>query len=212
MSLMIAVPCHEQLDVRFVQSLYNLQAPEDTMIQFVPGSLVYDARNQLAQKAIGFGCDYILWLDSDMVFEGNMLGRMFESIGDKDFLTGLYFERRNQFRPTVFNPCHIEYHEDGSCTPIVERVGKIPDEIFEIEACGFGCVLMKTKPLADIFTEGGLPFSPIFGVGEDISCCIRLHERGVKMWCDPKLLFGHVGQVVIGGESYLEDWNQRQNS
>ena len=210
MQLMIAVPCMEQLDVRFVQSLYNLQAPADTMVQFSPGSLVYDARNKLAQKAIGFGCDYILWLDSDMVFDGNMLGKMVESIGDRDFLTGLYFERRAPWRPTIFNPCHVEYHDDGSCTPICERVKHIPNEIFEIEACGFGCVLMKTKPLADIFTAGGLPFSPLFGVGEDISCCIRLHEMGIKMWCDPNLIFGHVGHVVVGDKTFIDDWNQQQ--
>ena len=212
MSLMIAVPCMDLLDVRFAQSLLNLQAPEDTIIQFAPGSLVYDSRNQLAQKAIGFGCDYILWLDSDMVFDGNVLGKMFESIGDKDFLTGLYFGRRAPFAPVVYDPCRFEYREDGSYTVRCERVQHIPDETFEIEACGFGCVIMKTKPLADIFSEGGLPFSPLFGVGEDMSCCIRLRERGVKLYCDPNIIFGHVGQIVIGDETFIQDWNQQHLS
>ena len=210
MRIMIAVPCGDQLDVRFVDSLTQLQTPDETILRFAPGSLVYDARNKLASMAAGYECDYILWLDSDMVFQGNLLGRMLESIGDRDFLTALYFERRDPWRPTIFNPCHVEYNSDGSVTTVVERVEHIPDEIFEIESCGFGCVLMKTKHLADIMKEGGLPFSPMFGVGEDISCCIRLHERGVKMWCDPNIIVGHVGHVVIGSEELLNEWNSRQ--
>lgn len=209
MKIMIAVPCHETLDVRFVQSLVSLQSPDNTLLEFLPGSLVYEARNNLAQRAIGYGCDYILWLDSDMTFDGNLIGRLIESIGDGDFLSGLYFTRKAPYRPTLFSRCGFVEAYDGGYHPAFERVQVVPDEKFEIEACGFGIVFMKTKPLADMFAKGELPFAPIPGYGEDLSCCIRLRRDGHKLYCDPSILCGHVAQVVIGSKEYLEEWNQK---
>ena len=68
MKVFIAVPSLETVPALFCQSLALLQRAGDTMIGFEVGSLVYNARNSLARQAIKAEADYVLWLDSDMVF------------------------------------------------------------------------------------------------------------------------------------------------
>ena len=63
MKTLIAIPCMDQLDVRFVESLSRLQPVGDTEIAFQPSSLIYHSRNNLALKAIEGKYDYVplLW-------------------------------------------------------------------------------------------------------------------------------------------------------
>lgn len=48
MKTLIAVPCMDQLDVAFVESLTQMQTGGQAAVQFAAGSLVYDARNRLS--------------------------------------------------------------------------------------------------------------------------------------------------------------------
>ena len=48
MKTLIAIPCMDMLDVRFVESLSRLNPVGDVEIAFQPSSLIYHARNNLA--------------------------------------------------------------------------------------------------------------------------------------------------------------------
>ena len=37
----------------------------------------------------------------------------------------------------------------------------------------------------------------------------RLNNLGKKIWCDPSIQFGHVSSVVIGGQSFIDEWNNK---
>ena len=73
MKVFIAVPSLDTVPALFCQSLALLQRAGDTMIGFEVGSLVYNARNNLARQAIKAEADWVLWLDSDMVFGPDLL-------------------------------------------------------------------------------------------------------------------------------------------
>ena len=60
---LIAIPCMDMLDVRFVESLSRLNPVGEVEIAFQPSSLIYHARNNLALKAIEGKYDYVLWLE-----------------------------------------------------------------------------------------------------------------------------------------------------
>lgn len=206
MNTMIAIPCMDEIPYQFVESLIALRPVGNCTVQFLSGSLIYDARNQLAERAIEKGFDYILWLDSDMVFDEDLLERMFASIGDKDFLTGMYYTRRAQpYKPCIF--AKVGYvQEEGYTAPMFEWYLNPPSHgLFEVEACGFGCVLVKTSVCADVQQKLGLPFYPKPGFGEDIAFCMRATELGYKLWCDPEIQLGHIGRNVIGNLSALNE-------
>jgi hypothetical protein len=136
----------------FTQSLAMLQKVGDCAICMQVGSLVYDARNKLAEQAIKIGADLVFWLDSDMVFEPSTLVDMVKTLTDNDldFLTGIYYRRREPFTPVIFNK--TEY--DGTKCETSE-FDEIPEGLFEVGSCGFGCVLLKTEILLDVLAKFG---------------------------------------------------------
>ena len=206
MKTLIAIPCMDALDVRFVESLTRLQGVGEVDIAFQPSSLIYHARNNLAMKAIEGRYDYTMWLDSDMVFEPDLMQRMFDSLGNDYFLTALYFSRRSPYKPSIWKKVEVQTCEETKeVKPIAEDYLNFPNnERFEIAGCGFGCCLMKTDLLSIVYASQGMPFSPILGFGEDLSFCWRAGTAcGIDLFCDSAIDVGHVSQTIICKESFL---------
>lgn len=195
MKVLIAIPSMDQVPAHFRQSLAMLQKEGECYISFQIGSLVYTSRNKLGETAIGLGTDYVLWLDSDMVFPPDLLVRMLKTLNDNDLdiLTGVYFRRVAPFTPVLFD--EMELTETGSRHTEFETLPR--DELFEVGACGFGCVLIKTEVIADVLARTGDLFTPVNGVGEDICFCIRRRDCGYKIIADPSIPLGHIGHRTI---------------
>ena len=200
--IMIAVPCMDQVPTPFCLSLAMIRKPEGDEFACATrmGSLVYNARNDLALQAITTEFDYVFWLDSDMVFSQDILIRMLKTAreNDLDFLSGLYFRRTQPFTPVAFD--HLEVNEDGECE--WSEFEELPQSLFEVGGCGFGCVLIKTKVLEDVHDKFVDMFMPISHMGEDLSFCWRARQLGYKIWMDPTITLGHVGYSVINRKFY----------
>lgn len=197
MKVFIAIPSMDTLSARFAQCLANLvnyKRDFDVEVGFHIGSLVYDSRNKLAERAINSDCDYILWLDSDMTFMPDTLDIMVKELEDNNYeiLAGMYYRRRPPFTPTLFKELRIM--PTGT---VAKEFDEIPEEIFEVAGCGFGCVLMKRNVLWNVLCQHGYMFSPINTVGEDLSFCWRARMCGHKIYCDPTIALGHEIKTVI---------------
>lgn len=195
MKIMIAVPCMDQVPVPFCYSLAMLRLVGECKLTMKSGSLIYTARNELATEAIKQDMDYVFWMDSDMVFRPDTLVRMMDTLqkNDIDILTGLYFRRVPPYSPVLFD--QLEMDADGGCKWSEFR--EIPDSLFEVGGCGFGCVLMRTEVFLDVQSKHGNMFAPIMNNGEDLAFCWRARDCGVKIWCDPSVICGHVGYSVV---------------
>lgn len=199
--IMIAVPCMDQVPAPFAQSLAMIRKPDDDVAcSFQMGSLIYTSRNNLSLQAMKAEFDYMLWLDSDMVFQQDLLIKMKQVMDEKDldFLTGLYFRRVPPFTPVLFDQLDID--ENGICTWTDWK--DVPEGMFKIGGCGFGCVLIKTDVLFDVQAKFGELFNPIANMGEDLSFCWRARQCGYDIWCDPSLVCGHVGYTIINDKFY----------
>lgn len=190
MKTLVCVPCMDQVPAQFAQSLACLQKEGEVAIAFQISSLVYTARNELAVKAIKMGADYVLWLDSDMVFCPDILKRLMAH--DRDFVTGIYYRRVPPYTPVLFDK--LEITED-KCDH--HNIDEVPETLTEVAGCGFGCALMKTQVLFDVAAIYGNMFSPINGVGEDLSFCWRARSIGYHIYADPTLELGHCGHHII---------------
>ena len=202
MRTMIAIPAMDQVPTLFAQSLSMMKKVGECAIAFEIGSLVYNSRNDLAKKAIEMGAEYVFWLDSDMVFNTDILELMHKEMAEKnlDILSGLYFRRVEPYSPVLFEKLDIT----DTDTDFAE-FKEIPSETFEVAGCGFGCVLMKTEVFIDVFVKHQAFFTPIRGVGEDLSFCWRARDCGYKIWCDPTFPLGHVGNQIIT-RNYFESY------
>ena len=204
----IAVPSMDTLPALFCQSLALLQRAGDTMIGFEVGSLVYNARNNLARQAIKAEADWILWLDSDMVFGPDLLQRMMKvcTENDIDFLTALCFRRKPPYTPCLFD--RLEKIDKGaSYTALLS----VPEGRFKVGGCGFAGVLISTQVILDVGAKfNGRMFDPLEGFGEDVSFCWRARQCGYDIWCDSDIELGHVGSCVVT-RGYFEAFNKGVN-
>ena len=198
MKILIAVPCMDSVPAQFCQSLSVLNKYEECAIAFQMGSLIYTSRNNLATMAIQKEMDYVLWLDSDMIFSPDVLKKLLEDRDKGDIITGIYYRRVQPFKPVLFSKLDID---DSGC----DWVGydDYPeDEVFEIEGCGFGCVLTPVSAFVDVMAKFGDMFAPIGGVGEDLSFCWRARQCGYNIVADPQIQCGHVGHYVVDKSFY----------
>lgn len=203
MKTMIAIPCMDMVHTQFCVSLTGLRLDGMTKFAYSASSLVYDSRNGLARKAIVEGFERVLWLDSDMTFEPEFYRELSKDLDEgRDMVCGLYITRKEPHKPVIFDKCGYERTErENEVRPTAHTYYEYPkNSIFEVEACGFGGVLMNTKVLKDVEAKYGVPFAPMLGFGEDISFCLRAKELGYKIWCDSRQKMGHVGLTTFTEE------------
>jgi len=208
MKVFIAVPSMDTLPALFCQSLALLQRAGDTQIGFEVGSLVYNARNNLARQAIKSEADWVLWLDSDMVFSPDLLQRMLKVCTENgiDFLTALCFRRKPPFTPCLFDRLD-KVGRGASYTALMS----VPDGRFKVGGCGFAGVLMSTDVLMSVASKfDGRMFDPMEGFGEDVSFCWRARQCGYDIWCDSEIEMGHVGNCIVT-RAYFEAYEANKD-
>lgn len=204
MKVFIAVPSMDTIPALFAQSLALLQRDCEVQIGWEVGSLVYHARNNLARQALKTDADYVLWLDSDMVFAPDTLIRMLKVCKDNDidFLTAVCFRRKPPYTPCLFD--RLEKVEKGASYTALMSV---PEGLFKVGGCGFAGVLMASDVLLSVQSKfNGRMFDPMDGFGEDVSFCWRARKCGYEIWCDSSIEFGHVGNCIVT-RGYFEAYN-----
>ena len=207
--ILLAVPMLKTVVADFTTSLIGaMQNTDGIPCLYAPvvDTLVWNARNKLMITAMQKECDHIMWFDSDMVFEPDTILRLIRHMEEGyDFMSGLYFSRVLPIRPVVSKELTWERDENGDIVNDTRMYWDYPqNDVFEIAACGFGCLMMKTEIIlkaAEYFNES--PFNPLPQMGEDYSCCWRLKQMGVKMYCDSSIKCGHVGYHTYTEEDYI---------
>lgn len=194
---MIAIPCMDTMQTTFVAALLNMRRVGATKVSFLSNSLVYDARNLLTDEALETGADRVLFIDSDMGFQKDMMERLAADMDEgRDFVCGLYFRRRIPTVPILAKKV------DGNLLTYIDYP---KNQIFEVAAAGFGACMMSTKMLRDVKEAFGAPFYPLNGEGEDYSFCAKARSLGYKLYCDSRIKVAHVGPF-----EYTEDVFLRQ--
>ena len=201
MKTLIAIPCMDQVPALFAQSLATMRMVGECQIAFQIGSLIYTSRDDLARYAMKEGFDYVLWLDSDMIFPEDFHERMFKTLTENnlDILSGIYYKRKPPYSPVIFGKMQLK----GKIWDY-SWLEDVPDSLFEVGACGFGCVLLKTEVLMSVQLKHGYLFHPMQNGGEDVAFCVRARDCGYKIMCDPTIVCGHVGNVVITDTLYKQ--------
>ena len=194
MKTLIAIPAMDQIYTVTAQCLMNLRPVGEYGTQFAVRMPVDIARNSLAKYACDEGFDRILWIDSDMTFDADMMERLSADMDEGwDMVCGLYFKRKFPLEPVIYTKMLAD-------PPTAEMFYDYPqDALFEVAGCGFGGVLMKTEAIAEMDEP---PFDMIPGLSEDFSCCVRMARLGKKMACDSRVKFGHIGLSIYNEKLY----------
>ena len=204
MKTLIAVPCFDMVHTDFMRSLIDLEKPEGTVYTVVKNTLIYNARNTIAGNAIKKGFDRVLFLDSDLDFPADTLKRLSADMdAGCEFVSGLYFQRRPNPKPIVYDQVQWEVLRDGNVQAGASWYFDYPkDTLFECQGFGFGCVMVSVDVLKKVADKYGAPFTPLMGLGEDLTFCYRARKLGAKLHCDSRIKCGHIGSVIFNEEDY----------
>ena len=192
---LIAVPCFDMVHSDFMESLVNLQKPQDTSWTLVRDTLINEARNTIAANAIKSGFDRVMWFDSDMKFPPDTMLKLSEDMDayGLDYVSALYFTRRPPIKPCAFRELWWE-NKDGRINTGAKHYFGYAKGLLECAGTGFGCCLTSVDLLKRVGDKFGAPFAPLDSVGEDLSFCWRVIQTGAKMYLDTRVKVGHVGQ------------------
>lgn len=208
MKTLIGIPCMAMVHTQFFQAVLGLdiKANPDNFIEFTmtETTLIYEARNRIAYRAIDGGFDRVLWLDSDMVFHRDLYARLSARLDQGyEYVSGLYFKRKGDPTPTIYKSLDIE-EQEGTLKTSATYYEDYPDnELFEIAGSGLGVCMMSVDLLRAVNDEFGLPFSPVLGFGEDLSFCKRASELGRKMYCDSSIKAAHIANRLVTDADYV---------
>ena len=189
--LLIAIPTNDYVHADFVVSLSKLQSELSRRhvaydVEIIAGTLVYYARNRLANKAINEHYTHVLWLDSDMVFNEQVVDDLME-VG-KDMVCGAFVSRRPPYGPCVYTSIeknHVTQVKDWGLNP------------FRVDGCGFATVLTSVDLLQAVTQKFGTCFQPTDYYGEDLAFCWRAKQLGYEIWCEPTVRVGHIAHVPV---------------
>ena len=160
-------------------------------------------RNELAEKALAWEPDYLLWLDDDMAFNNDIVEKLLSH--KKDFVCALMFSKTPPFLPT------IKKIVDGDLLGFNTYIDYPKNSFVEIATCGFAATLIHRRIFEDVMfrdVNGPQWFAEKqFGISEseDYNFCLRARQKGHKIWCDTSAKTRHIGGIGIGEENF-EYW------
>lgn len=189
--LALGVPSFDTVMTDFAFSLAAVAASTRARIGFLNGrsSIVANARNNIVHAAQEIKAEWLLFLDSDMVFPVFTAQRLLSY--DRDIVCALYRRR-------VPNPETGVFEVPGK--PLGD--GQARDGLIEMEIAPTGCMLIRMS----VFDRLRRPYFR-FGVneelgivqGEDVTFCHTVRALGYRLWADMGLSqeIGHIGQQIV---------------
>lgn len=204
MKTLVAIPCMDMVHTAFCRSLVGLRPVGDYVeFRFSQNSLVYDSRNQIAEYAITYKFDRVLWIDSDMTFEPDALQRLSADLDEGiDYVCGLFTGRKPPVKPCIYN--YITPSGRHGLPQAIPFENYQKDALFKVAGSGMAFVLMNVSMIEAVYKKYGYMFSPLIGMGEDLSFCYRASIIGYKMYCDSRVKIGHIGQMEYN-ESFISE-------
>ena len=169
-----------------------------------------DLRRGIHQKPFDGKVQYthLLWIDSDSVWTPqnlvDLLGR------NVDVVAGHYLLHDQSGYATVsLKDWDLDYYKKNgkfkylTDDDIKRETEKDKNALIETAYTGFGFLLMKKGVMESLDYPWFISMALDAGdevadiTSEDVSCCLRLREKGYKVWVDPKVRIGHEKKVVL---------------
>ena len=172
------------------------------------GPMLAEGRNHLVEKFLETEADWLLMVDSDMVFPHTSIETLlFDAVDhDAQVAGGLCFGANLEFGqfPTLYRNIDDRPHVWFDYPR---------DQVIEVDATGSAFTLTHRSAYEDHRYSNEWPWfhrRHVFGtkekpdayLGEDISWCWWLREKGAKIVVDTGLKIGHIKQTTMNEDSY----------
>lgn len=195
--ILIGMPNMGTVKCRTVASMLSMNKTEETAYCMIPTSLIYDSRDLCVHEAIDGNFDYLMFIDSDIEFGPDAMLQLLNR--NKDIITGIYYKRGGDHSPVIYKKI-APLSDKREITCVTET--DVDRELFKIAGCGMGFCLIKVDVLREMLKDTPSLFTPIVGLGEDLSFCYRATQKGYEIWADGTIPLNHWGEIAFGRASF----------
>jgi len=181
MKICLGVPTNRLIKPKTVKSLLELIVHSKCDFKIIISDRGYNTsenRNYIAAQAVKNNCDYLFFVDDDIIVQPDTLDKLLAH--KKDIVGGVY-KTKYEVQDDV-----VEYLDE-----------KRPTGLFECKAIGTGCLLIK----CDVFKRLPTPWfkyewykNGMIKRSHDWIFCEDARNAGYKVWADNNLRIKHIGQ------------------
>jgi len=156
----------------------------------------HQARNTIIKDFLKSDCEYLLFIDSDMVWEPDSLERAYDLMQNDtvDIVSAIYYTKTEPHLPVIKK---MDLAHGVFLVPL-----EWDNNPFEIDGAGMGFMLLTKKVLERMkypYCHWGN------GLSEDLNFCITAKvKHHFRIWVDPLIKIGHVGQRTITSFNFIQ--------
>ena len=198
--VLIGIPSNGYIRAETITSLIEIisYTKNASFIVSAPtGIYIHQLREHLANQALGLEADYLMFIDSDMIFPPNRIEKLLAA--KKPIIGADYnYKITPKMSVTKIDPEKIDkkYIEKDPNYPQYIRLKENPrpNFPFEVKALATGFMLIETE----VFKKLKKPWfwfdiEKENLVGEDLYFCQKAKKAGISVWCEPTIKIEHIG-------------------
>ena len=216
MKVMVAIPAYTgTIHLGTFRSLFTdlmaLQARGDhwEVHDECGNALIADARALIVAQFLASDCDTLVFIDSDVSWEAGALLKLIDY--PVDMVAGIYPQRKDPINYCVKWKGTGELWADPA-TGLLEVEG-VPAGFMKLSRTQLEA-MVEQYPDTEFYVENA-PDQKAWALfcdyrigkhkmGEDYAFCRRWTDMGGKVWIDPEIKMGHIGNKTFVG--HLGDW------
>lgn len=189
----IAIPTTGNIRIELAKFLLNIihTSRYQIVIDMVSFGDICHNRNLLVKKFLQTKCDYLLFIDSDIVSPMNIL----EMIEDgKDIVSPVNFTLVDEQLMALLLKKNKEGYEVDK-----EAIGD-KNHLVEVDATGLGCILIKREVFSELkkpYFQFILDKDGLIKNGEDFNFCEKAKEVGYSIYIDKRFMTSHFKPVDL---------------
>lgn len=144
---------------------------------------------------------HLMWIDSDICWNPEQIGSLL--LRKQKVVSGLYSHgQKDSF--TVFKNCDDEYFlKHGAYELLKFEEVKDKKDLIEIDYTGLGFMLIAKGVVESLEYPWFTSMEKVIGdkikdlSSEDATFCLRIKEKGFKIYVDPTIIVGHEKTVIV---------------
>lgn len=196
--VLIAVPTYESIYPDTFKALWDMdKGGNECLFEFVRGYDCAAARNNIADKSMELGCDYVLMVDNDVAPPRDALVNMLSH--GADVVLGVYLHRdkgnSDTLKTCICKRGELNYSMQYTSDEAKELRDR-SEALVRVHGGGMGCALIRTS----VFRRIGFPYYQWVSYGnkersvlsEDLFFCEKCKNEHIGIYADFRVLCGHM--------------------
>lgn len=218
-NIVIGIPSQDTVPVKFMLNLIalisytkaNLDKVDDITLALKTGIRTDRNRNVILKETLEKGdVDYILWLDTDMIYPVDIIVRYLMIKGGFDVIGCMYFKRVAPHDPVVYVRSKKEIPGRDKLYNAVDPASFKFNNVYPVDGVGYGGMMVNMKVYDKLgdkkWTHYGknhhLPFDAPDRLTHDLVFCQAVQKAGFKILVHGSIRAGHLALKTITEDDY----------